>query len=86
MSSMDMRIISRMQEDVPIFADKKEHGQAEIIKTILRTKEISLEELTRKVIMIQRKWRQKSKTNVMNQYQQMFQQIASKLKKNNQLQ
>lgn len=43
MSSMDMRIISRMQEDVPIFADKKDYSQQDIIRNILRVKLISLE-------------------------------------------
>ena len=86
MSSMDMRIISRMQEDLPIFADKKNSNQTDIVRTILKAKQISLEEFTKKMVLIQRKWREVSKHNVMNQYQLMFQQIASKIKKENMLQ
>ena len=80
-----MRIISCMQEDVPIFADKKDNNQPDIIRNILIINQISLEDLTRKITLIQRKWRDRSKHNVINQYQLMFQQIASKLKGNNKL-
>ena len=34
MSSMDMRIISNMQEDVPIFADKKDREQG-VIRSLM---------------------------------------------------
>ena len=79
-----MRIIRCMQEDVPIFADQKEKGQPDLIRSILLSNHISLEELTRKMGKIQRAWRrykQKSKNHVIDQYQKIFQQISTKLKK-----
>ena len=87
MSSMDMRIIRCMQEDVPVFADKKPKGETGIVRSLLLNKEISFEELERNVTKIQRVWRQYQKRNKskVNQYQKMykkmFQQITSKLKK-----
>lgn len=43
MSSIDMRIMSKMQNDVPIFADKKQISQRDIIRRIMSFKNISLE-------------------------------------------
>jgi hypothetical protein len=43
MSSIDLRIISKMQNDVPIFADKKQNSQRDIVKKIMGFKNISLE-------------------------------------------
>jgi hypothetical protein len=39
---MDMRIIRSMQDDVPIFADKKDSSNQDIIRNILKRKLISL--------------------------------------------
>ena len=77
-----MRILRCMQEDVPVFSDKKENNNNDVIRSIMRTKEISLEELTRKVTTIQRAWRHRFKNNVIKQYKQVFHQIALKIKKN----
>lgn len=43
MSSMDMRIINKMQIDVPVFADKKQNSQRDIVRRIMSCKNISLE-------------------------------------------
>ncbi len=77
-----MRILRCMQEDVPVFSDKKENNNNDVIRSIMRTKEISLEELTRKVTTIQRAWRHRFKSNMIKQYKQVFNQIALKIKKN----
>jgi hypothetical protein len=42
MSSMDMRIIHTMQNDVPVFADKREHPSQDTIRRIMKNKNISL--------------------------------------------
>lgn len=42
MSSIDMRIISRMQDDVPVFA-KTERNQQNYIREIMLLKSLSLE-------------------------------------------
>lgn len=39
---MDMRIIRNMQDDVPVFMDKKQHPTQNTIRNIMRAKEISL--------------------------------------------
>jgi hypothetical protein len=73
MSSMDMRIIRCMQEDVPIFADKKDSNHPDIVRNILLRNQLSLEELTRKVVIIQRRWRAKFKKGVISHYKLIFQ-------------
>ena len=74
MSSMDMRIIRCMQEDVPVFADKKSNGEMGIVRSILLNKEISFEELERNVTTIQRVWRRYQKRNKskVKQYKKMY--------------
>ncbi len=42
MSSMDMRLIHTMQNDVPVFADKKEHPYKDAIRRIMGSNNISL--------------------------------------------
>lgn len=70
---------------MPIFADKKDINQPDIIRNIMRAKQISLEELTKKVILIQRKWKETSKRNVIDTYKVLFQQIVTKIKKGERL-
>lgn len=77
---MDMRIIRNLQDDVPFFMDQKHHPPQDTIRNIMRTKAISLQELTRKAIIIQRFWK-KSKIRVVGLYQQIFQKIADKMGK-----
>ena len=39
---MDMRLIHTMQNDVPVFADKKEHPYQDAVRRIMVSKNISL--------------------------------------------
>lgn len=80
MSSMDMRILNCLREDVPAFGFREdvpvfaEHHH-NVIRNVLLVKRISLEELTRKAILIQRRWRrwrEQSKHLVIGQYQRLF--------------
>jgi uncharacterized protein YcbK (DUF882 family) len=79
MTSIDMRIIHRMQNDIPFFAQKP--LQEDVIRTILRNKNISLECLTRKVVYIQRVWRKKQKISIISIYKSIFQQATVKFAK-----
>jgi adenine C2-methylase RlmN of 23S rRNA A2503 and tRNA A37 len=67
-----------MQDDVPVFMDHSLHPPQETIRNIMRSKQLSLEELTRKAVKIQRFWK-KCKTRVVQQYHLLFRQIADKL-------
>jgi hypothetical protein len=78
MSSIDMRLISRMQDDVPIFA-KKEGGHQDLVRAIMSAKSISLEELTYQVIRIQRFWKGEIKNRVVNKYKSLFREISDRL-------
>lgn len=78
LSSIDMRILRVMQDDVPIFS-KRENSNQEVIKSILREKSISLEDLTRKAVVIQRAWKKMMKKIIVNKYKLLFQQATGKL-------
>jgi hypothetical protein len=73
-----MRILRVMQDDVPIFS-KRENSNQEVIKSILREKSISLEDLTRKAVVIQRAWKKMMKKIIVNKYKLLFQQATGKL-------
>ncbi len=79
MSSIDMRIIRSMQDDVPVFRQKDAHP--DVVRAILRSRGISLEVLTRKVVFIQRLWRKKQRNSVISKYRSLFQQATNKLTK-----
>lgn len=78
LSSIDVRILKTMSDDVPIFT-RRTNSYEEIVKTIMRSKQISLEELTRKVLVIQRAWKRAMKNIVVNKYKLLFQQATDKL-------
>lgn len=80
MSSIDMRLISRMQDDVPIFSNK-EINNYDYVRAIMAAKCLSLEELTRHVIKIQRFWKGKIKNRVVNKYKSLFREISDRLKR-----
>ena len=72
MSTTDMRIIHSMQNDVPIFTDQKQNLQQNAICRIMKSKKISLEELTRKVLILQRFFRRKIQEKVIYKYKILF--------------
>lgn len=47
----------------------------------MRSKQISLEELTRKVVVIQRAWKRAMKSLIIKKYRLLFQQATDKLVK-----
>ena len=61
-----------MQNDVPIFTDQKQNLQQNAIRRIMKSKKISLEELTRKVLILQRFFRRKIQEKVIYKYKILF--------------
>jgi len=69
---MDMRMIRSMQKDLPVFANKKEPLHYDIIRRVMKSKNISLEELTKKVVLLQRFLKRKIQEKVVTKYKEMF--------------
>ena len=80
LSSIDVRILKTMSDDVPIFT-RRMNSHEEVVKAIMKSNQISLEELTRKVVVIQRAWKRAMKTLVIKKYRLLFQQATDKLVK-----
>lgn len=78
MSSMDMRMINLMQKDVPVFSNKREPHH-DTVRRIMKSKKISLEELTSKVVMLQRFFKRKIQEKVIYKYKVLFQEVTQKL-------
>lgn len=74
---MDMRLLRTMQDDVPIF--QQQTNSQDVVKAVMRSKGISLEQLTSKVVIIQRAWRKVLCKQVVHKYKLLFRQATDKL-------
>lgn len=81
MNSIDLKIIKRMENDVPFFKEKT-FQQPNIVKNILRRSHLSLEDFTEKVIVIQREWRKKIQKDVRTTYQKLFSKLHEQSQNN----
>lgn len=81
LSSMDMRLLRTMQDDVPVFVNHT-HEQ-NLVKSLMAARGLSLEQLTSRVVIIQRAWRKSLSQIVVHKYRQLFRQATDKLSRDN---
>ena len=79
-NSIDMRIMSSLKSDMPAFPQKRSESQ-DVICSVMVRHSLSLEELTKIVVKIQRAWRRRQCKNVIKGYGKMFRMAANKVSK-----